>query len=70
MALGGARAAHPRQHRGLRDLHARPRRRFYSAEDVATGKPDAVLREAREHGRYEEEGWRVRKDGSRFWADI
>ncbi|MFL5274458.1 MAG: ATP-binding protein [Anaeromyxobacteraceae bacterium] len=29
-----------------------------------------MLREAREHGRYEEEGWRVRKDGSRFWADI
>jgi PAS domain S-box-containing protein len=44
--------------------------RFYPPADVAAGKPEAVLREARERGRYEEEGWRIRKDGSRFWADV
>jgi PAS domain S-box-containing protein len=43
---------------------------FYLPEDAAAGKPDAALKEARERGRYEEEGWRVRKDGSRFWASV
>src|SRR5688572_2055397 len=42
--------------------------RFYSAEDVGAGKPWAELAMAREHGRAEDEGWRVRKDGTRFWA--
>lgn len=44
--------------------------RFYTAEDRAAGIPARALEEAREHGRYESEGWRVRKDGSRFWASI
>jgi len=44
--------------------------RFYSAEDRQAGTPERILRRAREQGRVEEEGWRVRKDGSRFWADV
>ena len=34
------------------------------------GKPDYELRVAVEEGRYEEEGWRIRKDGTRFWASV
>ncbi|HWK88459.1 MAG TPA: PAS domain S-box protein [Longimicrobium sp.] len=41
---------------------------FYTPEDVARAHPAEELRIAAEQGRYEEEGWRVRKDGSRFWA--
>jgi PAS domain S-box-containing protein len=44
--------------------------RFYPAEDVQTGKPELELRLAAAEGRYEEEGWRVRKDGSRFWSSV
>ena len=44
--------------------------RFYSAEDVQAGKPEMELQEAVTKGRYEEEGWRLRKDGSRFWASV
>ena len=44
--------------------------RFYSAEDIARAKPEAELRIAAATGRFEQEGWRVRKDGSRFWADV
>lgn len=43
---------------------------FYSDDDIALGKPWAELAVAKEHGRAEEEGWRVRKDGSRFWARV
>jgi PAS domain S-box-containing protein len=43
---------------------------FFTAEDRAAGKPNRILSAVRERGRYEEEGWRVRKDGSRFWASI
>ncbi len=43
---------------------------FYPPEDVAAGKPGTELRQAIEKGRYEDEGWRVRKDGSRFWANV
>jgi PAS domain S-box-containing protein len=42
---------------------------FYSAEDRRDGRPETGLREALANGRYESEGWRVRKDGSRFWAN-
>ena len=42
---------------------------FYPPEDRKAGKPNAELRAAREAGRFETEGWRVRKDGSRFWAN-
>ena len=42
---------------------------FYPPEDVRDGKPERLLAVAREHGRVEDEGWRIRKDGTRFWAD-
>ncbi len=44
--------------------------RFYAAEDVQRGKPPLDLARATEAGQYEEDGWRVRKDGSRFWASV
>jgi rsbT co-antagonist protein RsbR len=43
---------------------------FYTDEDVRSGLADRELRVTREAGRYETEGWRKRKDGSRFWASI
>jgi PAS domain S-box-containing protein len=43
---------------------------FYPAEDVAAGKPDYELVVAEAEGRVEDEGWRLRKDGSRFWANV
>lgn len=45
-------------------------RMFYPASARDAGDPEALLAEAREHGRAETEGWRVRKDGSRFWANV
>ena len=44
--------------------------RFYAPEDVARGEPERALAAARAQGRFEEEGWRVRKDGSRFLAHV
>ena len=44
--------------------------RFFTPEDREAGIPDVALRTAREKGTYEAEGWRVRKDGSRFWTTI
>ncbi|MBA3653646.1 MAG: EAL domain-containing protein [Actinobacteria bacterium] len=44
--------------------------RLHRPEDVAAGKPAEALRVAREVGRSEEEGWRVRVDGSSFWARV
>jgi PAS domain S-box-containing protein len=44
--------------------------RFYSAEDIRKGLPAMELKQAKETGRFEGEGWRVRKDGSRFLANI
>jgi PAS domain S-box-containing protein len=44
--------------------------RFYTAEDVARNKPEKELKTALELGQAEEEGWRVRKDGSIFWASV
>jgi PAS domain S-box-containing protein len=43
---------------------------FYPATEVRRGKPDYELRVAVDEGRYEEEGWRVRRDGSRFWSSV
>lgn len=43
---------------------------FYSPEDVASGKAERILSAAVRDGRVEDEGWRVRKDGTRFWADV
>ncbi|MBY5323441.1 hybrid sensor histidine kinase/response regulator [Rhizobium leguminosarum] len=43
---------------------------FYTAEDREAGLPETALGIARAEGRFEREGWRVRKDGTRFWASI
>src|SRR5579862_1669886 len=43
---------------------------FYPPEDQAAGRPERILATVRREGRFEEEGWRVRKDGSRFWANV
>jgi PAS domain S-box-containing protein len=43
---------------------------FYTAEDIAAGKPATELRLAAEHGRWEDEGWRTRADGTQFWAHV
>ncbi|ARQ12665.1 sensor histidine kinase/response regulator hybrid protein (plasmid) [Rhizobium etli] len=43
---------------------------FYTPEDRAAGLPETALRVARAEGRFEREGWRVRKDGTRFWASV
>jgi PAS domain S-box-containing protein len=44
--------------------------KFYLPADIERGKPQLELQLAAERGRIEDEGWRVRKDGSRFWANI
>jgi PAS domain S-box-containing protein len=44
--------------------------RFYTPEDVERGLPTRVLQTAREEGHYQGEGWRLRKDGSRFWSNV
>ena len=43
---------------------------FYPPEDVAAGKTERELEIATRTGRFEEEGWRIRKDGSRMWANV
>ena len=43
---------------------------FYTKEDIAQGKTEKELSMALKDGRYEDESWRVRKDGSRFWANV
>ncbi|HLU07218.1 MAG TPA: PAS domain S-box protein [Woeseiaceae bacterium] len=45
-------------------------RRFYPPEAVAAGLPERELETAARDGRFEDEDWRVRKDGSRFWANV
>jgi len=44
--------------------------RFYTPEERDAGVPDMALETARKAGRYEAEGWRLRKDGTRFWASV
>ena len=44
--------------------------RFFTDEDKARDLPGHILRTAAEEGRFESEGWRVRKDGTRFWAQV
>jgi PAS domain S-box-containing protein len=44
--------------------------RFYTDEERADDKPGVALMRARSEGRFESEGWRVRKDGGRFWASV
>lgn len=43
---------------------------FYTAEDREKGRPELALKTAAQDGRFEMEGWRVRKDGSKFWASV
>ncbi len=43
---------------------------FYTPESIAKGWPEYELKVVREEGRFEDENWRVRKDGSRFWANV
>jgi PAS domain S-box-containing protein len=43
---------------------------FYPPEDIEAGKPAWELRIAEENGRFEDENWRVRQDGTRFWANV
>jgi len=52
------------------EIIGRPAALFYTAEDAANGLAESDLRAAAEAGRFETEGWRVRKDGSRFWAVV
>ena len=44
--------------------------RFYTEEDRAAGVPDNALETAAREGKYEAEAWRVRKDGTPFWANV
>ena len=44
--------------------------RFYTKEDRSRGVPAVALEQAKSAGKYEVEGWRVRKDGGRFWASV
>jgi PAS domain S-box-containing protein len=44
--------------------------RFYTEEDREAGKPARALQTAATEGKFEAEGWRVRKDGTRFWASV
>src|SRR4030095_1782795 len=44
--------------------------RFYTEEERSSGEPERALETALEHGKYEREAWRVRKDGSLFWASV
>jgi PAS domain S-box-containing protein len=44
--------------------------RFYTEDDQAAGLPSKALETAEREGRFESEGWRVRKDGQRFWAHV
>ncbi len=44
--------------------------KFYTHEDIAKGKPQKELEEVKKSGRFEDEAWRVCKDGKRFWANV
>jgi PAS domain S-box-containing protein len=52
------------------DIIGRQFSTFYSEEDKRNRKPERELEIAREKGSVEDEGWRLRKDGSRFWANV
>ena len=52
------------------DVLGRAFSQFYPPDDSAQGKPAWELQQALTHGRHEDEGWRIRKDGSRFWANV
>jgi PAS domain S-box-containing protein len=50
------------------EIVGRPYATFFTAEDQAAGLPETALKTAAAEGRWEQHGWRVRKDGTRFWA--
>jgi PAS domain S-box-containing protein len=52
------------------DIIGKPFALLYLPQDIAAEKPRVELEVARADGRFEEEGWRARKDGSRFWANV
>ncbi|NMO14237.1 PAS domain S-box protein [Pyxidicoccus fallax] len=52
------------------EIIGRPFTLFYTPEALARAHPQEELKIATREGRYHEEGWRIRKDGSRFWADV
>jgi PAS domain S-box-containing protein len=52
------------------EIIGKPFSSFYTPEDCARGLPQTALKIAAETGRFSSEGWRVRKDGSRFWASV
>jgi PAS domain S-box-containing protein len=52
------------------EVIGKPHSLFYPPEDVTSGKPARLLAEAAQRGQSEDEGWRIRKDGSRFWAYV
>jgi PAS domain S-box-containing protein len=52
------------------DVVGRPSSCLYPVEDVEAGKHGAVLHVAALHGKIQDDGWRLRKDGSRFWAEV
>ncbi|MFC7551154.1 PAS domain S-box protein [Pseudoroseomonas wenyumeiae] len=54
----------------LADIVGQHFSRFYTPEDIESGLPWRALETARSQGRYEAEGWRCRKDGTRFWASV
>jgi PAS domain S-box-containing protein len=52
------------------DVRGQPFSIFFPKESIAAGEPQRLLERAAREGRAESEGWRVRKDGSRFWANV
>jgi PAS domain S-box-containing protein len=52
------------------EVLGRPTSIFYTPEEVAAGEPERELARAERDGRLRTEGWRVRKDGTRFWAEV
>ncbi len=52
------------------EIHGKHFSVFYPPEDIAVGRPERNLETAVLEGRVEDEGWRVRKDGTRFWANV
>jgi PAS domain S-box-containing protein len=52
------------------EIIGKPYAVFFTEVDRQAGKPAEILAHTRIHGRYQEEGWRVRKDGKRFWASV
>lgn len=53
-----------------KEVHGRHFSSFYLPADVRTRKPQRLLELAQKHGQAEDEGWRLRKNGSRFWANV